>query len=112
MFKRMELNMTKCLSIQLAIPKVSGCLVDKPECIYAYKFGFSFVCLHSEYMKFDAHLTGKLTKEEALDRYDILRRKRRDEFTANLDEASRKYFCQQTDFFGQPQTNSDLNECN
>jgi hypothetical protein len=104
----MELNMTKCLTIQLALSKVSGCLVEKPECSYAHKFGFSFVCRHSEHKKYYAHLTGILTKKEAFERYDSLRLKRRDEFTANLEKTSRNFFCLQTDFFGQPLSNKDL----
>ena len=56
-------------------------------------------------MKFHADVDGTLTKDAAFDRYNMLRQKRREEFTASLDENSRKYFNLQTDFFGLPLSN-------
>ncbi len=102
--------MSNCLTRQIALSNISGCLVEKPECEHAYKFGFSIVCRHPEHTKFHAHTAGELKKESALELYDELRRKRRSEFMANLDETSRRIFCHQTDFFGQPLTGMDLNE--
>ena len=61
-------------------------------------------------MKFRAHVDGKLTKDAAFALYNMLRQKRREEFTASLDENSKKYFNLQTDFFGLPlssQTSAD-----
>lgn len=100
--------MNKCLTIQLTLLNVSGCLVEKPECDHAHRSGFGFICRHPEHSKFHAHATGELSKQDALERYDNLRRKRRDEFTASLDETSREFFCRQTDFFGQPLSNLDF----
>jgi len=105
----MELDMSECLTIQLALLNVFGCLVERPECPCAHKFGFSVVCRHSDNTKYDVHATGILTKNEALELYDILRQKRRDEFTASLEETNREMFCMKTDFFGQPVTNTNLN---
>lgn len=84
--------------------------VERPECSHTHKLGFSFVCRHSDDTKFDAELTGILTKAEALERYDILRLKRRDEFAANLEETNGEIFCSMTDFFGQPMTNMAENK--
>ena len=84
-------------------------LVERPECSHAHKFGFSVVCRHSDSTKYDVHVTGILTKTEALERHDILRQKRRDELTASLEETNRKIFCLKTDFFGQPVTNRNGN---
>lgn len=102
--------MKKCLTKQLLYKEVSGCLVEKPECGYAHKFGFSFVCLHPEHTKFHAHLIGEMTSEEIIERYDTLKQKRRNEFVAGLDEKSRNIFCLKTDFRGQPLAGMDLNE--
>lgn len=102
-------DVKKCLTTQLLLAKVSGCLVEKPECAYAHKFGFSYVCRHPDHAEYHAHIAGTLTKDDALAQYDTMRRKRRDEFTASLDETSRVYFCRQTDFFGLPLANMDMN---
>jgi hypothetical protein len=64
------------------------------------------MCAHPEHMKFHAHISGALTKDAACKLYNALRQKRRDEFTANLDETSRIDFNRQTDFFGKPLTNN------
>ncbi len=102
--------MNKCLTKEYVSPEASGCLVETPNCNFAHKFGFSFLCRHPEHSKFHAHTAGALTKEDAFELYDTLRRKRREEFTANLDETSKKYFFHQTDFFGRPLDSMDLNE--
>lgn len=94
--------MKRCLTKQSIFKDVSGCLVENPECAFACKFGFSFMCAHPDHTKFHAHVTGDMTKDDARELYDILKRKRRDEFIASLDEESRSYFCQITDFFGTP----------
>lgn len=85
--------MEKCLTKPLVFRKGSGCLVEKPECGFANKFGFSFVCRHADHAKFHAHVVGVLTENEASELYDMLRQKRRDAFVAGLDEVSRKFFC-------------------
>lgn len=96
--------MEKCLTKPLVFRKGSGCLVEKPECGFAHKFGFSYVCHHPEHTKFNVHASGATTKNELEKQYSMLRQKRRVEFVASLDETSREYFCLQTDFFGQPLT--------
>lgn len=101
--------MKSCLTRQMAFSSISGCLVEKPECGYAHKFGFSVVCRHPEHEQFHAHVTGVLSEDDARELYDALRRKRRDDFTANLDESGRKFFCRQIDFFGNSLTNIDPN---
>lgn len=83
--------MENCLTNPMLLKKVSGCLVEKPKCGFAHKFGFSFVCRHPEHAKFHAHKTGALTAEEALERYNTLRQKRRDEFVASQKKTSIKY---------------------
>lgn len=93
--------MKECLTKQSLFPGVSGCLVEKPECNYAHKFGFSFECRHPDHRKFHAHVAGVEKKGEVLELYNTLRRKRRDEYTANLDEASREFFCFEPDVLGQ-----------
>ena len=102
--------MTQCLTKQLMFREASGCLVEKPECGYALKFGFSFVCCHPEHTKFHADVVGALTKKESGKLYDSLKRQRRDEFIANLDEPGKKYFCYETDFLGQPVAVEDQTE--
>ena len=102
--------MKNCITRQLLSAETSGCLVENPSCSYAYKFGFSIVCRHPDHMKFHAHVDEKLTKDAAFDRYNMLRNKRREEFTANLDESSRSYFNHQTDFFGLPLSGNTLLE--
>ncbi|GEM_PF-1070924 len=104
------MNKNKCLTKQFVTSEASGCLVETPKCNFAHKFGFSFVCRHPDHSKFHAHTVSALTNGDARELYDTLRRKRRDEFTANLDETSKKYFCHQTDFFGRPLDSMDLNE--
>jgi len=93
--------MDKCLTIELSLLNISGCLVEKPECGYAHKLGFGMVCRHPDHTKFHAHVAATMTKDEACVLYDKLRRKRRDEFMASLDETSREFFSHQTGFFGQ-----------
>lgn len=102
--------MSKCLTKKSLFREISSCLVEKPECGYARKFGFSFVCLHPEHENFHAHVSGTLTREEANILYETLKQKRRAEFLSNLDETSREYFCLRTDFRGQPLTNVNQNE--
>jgi len=94
--------MKNCMTRQLLQSETSGCLVENPTCSHAHKFGFSIVCCHPDHTKFHAHVNGNLTKDVSFDRYNMLRQKRREEFTASLDENSRKYFNHQTDFFGLP----------
>lgn len=94
--------MKGCLTKKLVFREVSGCLVEKPECSYARKFGFSFVCLHPDHQKFHVHVSGVMSRIEANERYEELRVKRHDEFIAGLDEEGRRYFCHKTDFHGQP----------
>ena len=84
--------MEECLTKQLLLLGASGCLVEKPHCGFADNFGFSFLCGHPEHTKFQAHAAGVLSHEEITARYDALRRNRRDEFTAKLDEQSKGYF--------------------
>ena len=102
--------MNGCLTKPLLLSEVSGCLIEKPECSYCNKFGFSIICRHPDHAKFHAHVAGALTIYEAKEQYEALRLKRRDEFIASLDETSKEYFCYQTDFFGQPITNLEQNE--
>lgn len=102
--------MNHCLTKTIAFPEVSGCLVEKPECGFAHKFGFSYVCSHPDHTKFRAHAIGTLTKDGVHELYDELRRRRRDEFTEQLDEASRNSFCHQNDFFGKPLISTDLKQ--
>ena len=94
--------MNTCLTKELVFKEVSGCLVENPTCGFAQKFGFSFVCRHPDHVKFHAHTSGALTLREVIERYDVLKEKRRDEFIANLDEEKRRIFCFKTDFLGQP----------
>ena len=102
--------MNTCLTKAIAFPEVSGCLVENPECGYAHTFGFSYVCCHPDHKEFRTHIVGTLTRDDAVERYDALRRKRREEFTAHLDETSRNYFCQQPGgFFDKPLAAMELN---
>lgn len=94
--------MKNCLTKKILFKEVSGCLVENPECGFAIRFGFSFVCSHPEHAQFHAHVVGVMTKDEAAKRYATLKQKRRDEFVSRLDEESRKFFCHSTDFHGQP----------
>lgn len=96
--------MNNCHTKILLFREVSGCLVESPECGFAQKFGFSFVCRHPEHAKYHVHVTGAMTRKEANERYDTLRIKRRDKFVAGLDESCRSIFCLKTDFHGQPLT--------
>lgn len=89
---------------------VSGCLVDEPECIYADKFGFSILCHHPEHLKFHAHAVGALTRIEADELYNSLRRRRRDRYTADLNEDDRTFFCRPAEPFGRPLANIQLTE--
>lgn len=91
--------MNNCLTRQLLNSEVSGCLVEKPECGYAYPLGFSFLCRHPEHEKFDALATGVLTRNEIDELYDELRQKRRDTFLANQEEDVRRNLRSQADFF-------------
>lgn len=93
--------MKQCLTKQLLFGEVSGCLVENPDCGFAHKFGFSFVCRHPDHKRFHAHASGVMTRNEIRERYDTLRQKRRYEFVAGLDEGSRSLFCNQYDFNGQ-----------
>lgn len=100
--------MNECLTTQFALSEVSGCLVENPQCDYAHRFGFSFVCRHPDHASFRSLASGAMTKGDADTLYDTLRRNRRDEFTAKLDEIGRKAFCTQKDFHGQPLINIDM----
>ena len=102
--------MKKCLTKKMLFREVSGCLVENPECAYARKFGFSFVCSHPDHTKFHAHVTESLTRGEINELYNSLKQKRREEFIASLDESSRRYFCYETDFFGRPISGMDMHE--
>lgn len=99
--------MKECLTTPFALSEVSGCLVDKPECDYAHKFGFSIVCRHPEHARFHELVADSLTKAEEHELYDSLRSRRRDEFAASLDESGRRVFCIETDFYGQPLINME-----
>lgn len=101
--------MKTCLTIKL-LPEASGCLAEKPECGYAQQFGFSFICLHPDHRQFYAHVSGALTKDEALKRYYRLKHGRREQFVGGLNEKSRRYFCHKTDFHGQPLSALDIHE--
>lgn len=94
--------MKTCLTKKLVFKEVSGCLVENPDCGFAHKFGFSFVCRHPDHAKFHVHVSGVMSRAEANERYETLRLKRRDEFISGLDENCRKIFCLKTDFRGQP----------
>lgn len=94
--------MSNCHTKKLLFNEVSGCLVENPECCFAHKFGFSIVCRHPDHAKFNVHVAGGMTKDEAVKRYDALRQKRRDEFIASLDEESRNIYCHRSDFHGRP----------
>lgn len=91
--------MKTCHTKQLVFKEVSGCLVEKPECNYAIKFGFSYVCRHPDHDKFHVHVSGIMTRGEAIERYESLRLKRREEFMEGLDENSRRIFCLKTNVF-------------
>lgn len=94
--------MKNCHTKKLLFREVSGCLVEEPECRFAHKFGFSFVCHHPDHTKFHVHVTGVMSKDEASRLYEELRLKRRNEFVAGLDEECRSIFYLKTDFHGQP----------
>lgn len=93
--------MKRCLTRQLLYAEVSGCLVEKPECGYAYKLGYSFLCRHPEHAAFNAFDTRILTKQEMDELYGELRQKRRDEFMVHQVEAVRKSLCIHTGFYNQ-----------
>lgn len=101
--------MKKCLTKKLLFSEVSGCLVEKPECCYAHKIGFSIECRHPEHTKFHADTAGVMSQDEMRELYDALRRKRREEFVVNLDETGRSYFSFRNDFFGQQPSDLDMN---
>jgi hypothetical protein len=94
--------MNNCLTKKLPFKEVSGCLVEKPECGFAHKFGFSLMCRHPDHTKFQAHDSDAMTINKVIERYDALRIKRRNEFIAGLDEESRKFFCLKLDFNDRP----------
>ena len=103
--------MNRCLTKKLLFNEVSGCLIEKPECGLALKFGFSFVCRHHDHKKFHAHTSGVMTISEANERYETLRQKRRNNFVKNLDEESRRLFCDRFDFHNQPLTYVEDGHC-
>lgn len=84
--------MGTCLTQQLLYLEVSGCLHESPACCYADKFGFSYLCRHPDHAKFNAVISGVLSKNESEELYVALRNKRRDEYLADKDEAVRNYF--------------------
>ncbi len=94
--------MKNCLTKPILFKEVSCCLVDEPACEFAHSFGFSFLCRHPEHEKFHAHLAGGLTHDEISERYNALKRKRREAFLADLSEEHRNYFCSRADFHGHP----------
>lgn len=94
--------MNNCHTKKLLFSEVSGCLVENPDCGFAHKFGFSFVCRHPDHTKYHIHISGCMTRDEANQRYEALREKRRDEFVSGLDENCRRIFCLKTDFHDQP----------
>lgn len=85
--------MQKCLTNESMFKEVSGCLVEKPECGFALKFGFSYMCSHADHMKFNSRISGDMTTTEARERYNRLRLKRRAEYIASLNEESKRCFC-------------------
>ena len=103
--------MNRCITKRLIFREVSGCLIEKPECVFALKFGFSFVCRHQDHTKFHAHTCGVMTRSEANERYEMLRLKRRNEFVTNLDDESRRLFCDKFDFLNQPLTYVEAGVC-
>lgn len=84
--------MKECLTKPLLLNNGSGCLVEYPACGYAEPLGFSFICRHPEHEKFQGHRTGRLSRIEMADRYEMLREKRRDRFVSNLLEEYRGRF--------------------
>lgn len=92
--------MKTCLTMKF-LSGASGCLIEKPQCGYAQQWGFSFICNHPDHAEYNAHVDGCLTRDEALQRYNSLKQKRRNEFIAGLDEESRSFFCHKTAFHGQ-----------
>ena len=103
--------MDKCLTKKLLFEEVSGCLVEKPECGFALKFGFSYVCRHQDHKKFHAHTASIMTSSEINERYETLRIKRHNEFVANLNEESRRLFCDRFDFHNKPLTYVEADQC-
>lgn len=91
--------MKKCLTRQLLHAEVSGCLVEKPDCDYAYKLGFSFLCRHPDHSTFNAFAARILTKNEIDELYGELRQKRRDEFMVHQDETVRAFVSLTSGFF-------------
>ncbi len=83
--------MSKCLTIRL-LHETSGCLIATPECTYAERLGFSFICCHPDHARFHVHITGNMTNDEALERYTALKRERRNAFLADLSEEHKSYF--------------------
>jgi hypothetical protein len=80
-----------CHTKKLLFSEVSGCLSEKPECGFAHKFGFSFVCCHPDHAKFQVHVSGLMSRSEANEKYEALRQKRRDEFMSGLSEQQRTF---------------------
>jgi hypothetical protein len=92
-------RMNTCFTRQLLNSEVSGCLVEKPECGYAYQLGFSYLCRHPQHIKFNALDAGVLTRGEIDELYDELRQKRGDEFLAKQGEYVRIQLHIQSGFF-------------
>lgn len=91
-----------CITRKLLSSEISGCLIEKPECNYAIRFGFSYLCCHPDHTRFRADVLGVLTNDEINELYDLLRQKRRDELLANLDGQSREGFYRSADFSQNP----------
>ena len=84
--------MSRCLTIKLT-PEISGCLLENPACGHAQQLGFSFICCHPDHTKFHTNANGSLRSNEALQRYNMLKHQRRNDFIAELDEEKRRIFC-------------------
>ena len=93
--------MDRCLTVQSMFSDDSGCLLERPDCNFASRFGFSYVCRHPDHAKFRVHTTGLLPKKEALKLYKRLRQKRRDAFAASLEMTNWRRSSIRTDYFGQ-----------
>jgi len=102
--------MQKCLTKPFGLKEVSGCLVEKPECGFAHKLGFSFICHHPDHTQFRARAVGVMTRNEENELYDRLKQKRRNAFVAGLDEDRRALFFLKADFLGRPMTGMDTDE--
>jgi hypothetical protein len=91
--------MKTCLTRQLLNSEVSGCLVEKPQCAYAFQLGYSYLCRHPEHRTFNALESGALTRGEIDELYDELRQKRGDEFLAKQEKNVRIQLHLQSGFF-------------